>query len=1292
MKKTLSRLCLIVSFCVGVAHAQSLSSVIFSDERGFYNAPFQLKLVEDDSSATVQYTLDGSEPNPQNGTTYTSPIPISNSTVVRAMAYSSTDTTDTATHTYIFLGNVFTQQGQPVNYPTMWGQYQADYEVNADIADHPQYSSMIKESFAEFPVISLVLDKEFLFNDSTGIYTNSEERGVAWERATSVEMIYSDGTEGFQENAGLRIMGGVTRNPEHYKKHSLRLLFKSQYGAKKLKYPIFGDEGADEHNTLVFRMVGQFNVNDHRPYQCEQTQIAKDQFARELQAKMGQPTARGRFVHVFLNGLYWGMYNLTERPDAAYMEEYFGGDKEDYDALNSLEPVDGDSLAWYNMVAIADNGLAEDTAYQNIQEYIDVDNFFDYMILNHWGINTDWDYHNWYATRKREPGAPFRFFSWDAEFILAYFGSNYEEAVYDQSSYPHPRHIFHQLIVNENAKMRFADRVQCNCYGDGALTPQNTVKHYEELADKVKNISVAETARWGDATGIQYNYNDHIKPTTDNLVNNRLPVRTDELLTLYRTRGAIPYLEGVEYSIEGGLVLPSQVIQLQNPNPTGDIYYTTDGTDPRTETGGLSTTAILYTNPLIIINAVMDVKARVMRNNAADLSPQNLEWSAMCPKRFYQHQNLKGLVINEIHYHPDSLCSNGQGSELDYIELTNVGNNLIDLTDCYFSKGLQYTFPKGTILNSGDHIVIAENIDSFSIHHGFSPDGEYLEALGNGGDILVIKDPFHNIIDSVAYDDANPWDVQPDGGGASLELLNPTLDNANPLNWFRADSLCDGTPRADNSRYCQGSNERVIINEINYNSDNSTDPGDWVELFNPMPYILDLSNWQFFDENNEHTFPQGTALPSGGFLVLVEDSTMFSGIFPNVDNYMGSFNFNLSGGGERITILTNDGCLADYVIYDDDMPWDTIPDGNGPTLSLINSTGFDNAQANSWIPSTYLNAPLGTPGRVNRACPQTNVTIPTEICAEEIITFTPDIVYNNMKYEWFFIGGSPTSAVGSTGSATWNTIDNHSVQLITKYYECTSVKLFQIEVTDCTPVCADIKIKVAMEGVYDTSTGLMHTTLNSTRKLLPGQTPSSNLVVPTPAGQPYNVTPWNYNGTEGVNFTNNDYSQDIVDWLLVSFRTDAPASFTVAKTAALLYNDGHVEFPDQCALPLSPINDSLYITIEHRNHIGVMSPDLLPILNGTISHDFTLTDSYKDPTSYGEKQLANGIWAMYCCDGDQSDFPSFDINGIDKTMWYDNNGFFDLYMPADYNMDGDINGGDKAKWNVNNGISSRVPK
>jgi len=100
---------------------------------------------------------------------------------------------------------------------------------------------------------------------------------------------------------------------------------------------------------------------------------------------------------------------------------------------------------------------------------------------------------------------------------------------------------------------------------------------------------------------------------------------------------------------------------------------------------------------------------------------------------------------------------------------------------------------------------------------------------------------------------------------------------------------------------------------------------------------------------------------------------------------------------------------------------------------------------------------------------------------------------------------------------------------------------------------------VYMEGVYNAATGSMNTHLNITRRLLPGQTPTSALVTPTPAGQPYTQSPWSYNGNEGINFSNNDYPADVVDWVLVSLRTSLTADSEVAKAAGLLYKDGRID-------------------------------------------------------------------------------------------------------------------------------------
>jgi hypothetical protein len=154
-----------------------------------------------------------------------------------------------------------------------------------------------------------------------------------------------------------------------------------------------------------------------------------------------------------------------------------------------------------------------------------------------------------------------------------------------------------------------------------------------------------------------------------------------------------------------------------------------------------------------------------------------------------------------------------------------------------------------------------------------------------------------------------------------------------------------------------------VINEINYNSAADFDPGDWVEIYNPQPYDVNVSGWVFKDEVDIHSFtlPQGTIMPANGFLVLVADTTAFDALFPSVSNRLGNTGFGLSGNGELLRLYNPDVLLIDTVHYDDTAPWPTEPDGNGPTLELINPA-LDNALWSSWKAS-YI--PHGTPGEVN---------------------------------------------------------------------------------------------------------------------------------------------------------------------------------------------------------------------------------------------------------------------------------------------------------------------------------------
>jgi len=156
--------------------------------------------------------------------------------------------------------------------------------------------------------------------------------------------------------------------------------------------------------------------------------------------------------------------------------------------------------------------------------------------------------------------------------------------------------------------------------------------------------------------------------------------------------------------------------------------------------------------------------------------------------------------------------------------------------------------------------------------------------------------------------------------------------------------------------------DTLVINEINYNSAQSFDPGDWVELYNPHPYTVNAGGWVFKDEDDEHSFeiPEDTEIEPYGYLVICTDTDAFTALFPEVLNYTGPTEFGLNGSGELIRLYNPDGVLIDTVHYDDQLPWPIEPDGEGATLELI-LPEYDNALAESWTAS-----PLhGTPGTLN---------------------------------------------------------------------------------------------------------------------------------------------------------------------------------------------------------------------------------------------------------------------------------------------------------------------------------------
>lgn len=247
---------------------------------------------------------------------------------------------------------------------------------------------------------------------------------------------------------------------------------------------------------------------------------------------------------------------------------------------------------------------------------------------------------------------------------------------------------------------------------------------------------------------------------------------------------------------------------------------------------------------------------------------------------------------------------------------------------------------------------------------------------------------------------------------------------------------------------------------------------------------------------------------------------------------------------------------------------------------------------------------------------------------------------------------------------------------------------------DCYPLGAvQVDLKLYPEGAFD-ATSLSLSNDLYTRGLLPGQTPIDN-VPPTPSGHPYGQAPWNHTGTEGQNYDDSDYSNldngtvSPVDWVLVDFRSSTNESSSVGKVCGILLTDGSIELLNNASF-FNNFPSSVYIKVEHRNHLPVMSDSPVSFTNGVLAYDFTTADTYSNG-GVGSKELLPGVWTMYAGNCEQAqDLNGYDINGLDNQVWSTDNGLFSTYLSTDNNLDGEVSAADKILWSGNNGVFSAL--
>jgi len=812
------------------------AEVEFSQSRGFQVNSFPLDLYCATPGATIRYTTDASTPTETNGTVYSGPIQITGTRVIRARAFFPGYLPSTvATNTFLFVDDVVGGPSYaPGTAPAGWPASNVNGQVfryGWNTSVKTQYSAQdLSNGLMQIPTISIVTDQANLTDPDNGIYVNASMKGDLWEAPASVEYLPVDDEEAtFNIDAGLRIRGGASRG-SGYPKHSLRLHFRGEYGAGTMNFAIHGPDGTDEFDTLDLRTEQNYHYANSSG---DQNTAVREVFCRDMAAAMGEPTTRSRPFHLYLNGQYWGLYQTEERAQEDYGASYFGGRPEDYDVIQTsnhpnftYELSSGQIDAWQQMWNMARAHAANPTnanyfalmgcdangqRINGMPVYVDVDHLINYMLLHYYtgdgdgplsnflGMNRA---NNWRGMRNRNGTEGFQYFVHDAEHTLQ-AGSwvnnratNNTTGGSNRSSfaYSNPEWIHEDLALNPEYRIRIADAAQKHLFNGGAMTPAVARAIFDARAAQISEAIVPDLVRWA-GTGSNPSLSQW-QSQLNSIRSGFFPGRPGTLLSHLRSRGFFPNVNAPVFSQRGGQVAPGAVVTLSAGSQTGTIYYTLDGSDPRSIGGGIAGTA--YTTG-ITLNGLVKVRTRFLGTGG--------EWSALDEAEFIAHPPAEAgdLVVSKIHYHPSDPTGSEEGagfdsdSSFEYIELMNIGTETVDLSAVELESAVTFKFATAAIriLEPGARVVVAGNEEALLFRHGpgIPIAGRFGGDLSNGGEPILIRGAGGAILQDFTYDDVPPWPVAPDGDGPSLVLKDPAAnpDHGSGSNW-RASWSSGGRP------------------------------------------------------------------------------------------------------------------------------------------------------------------------------------------------------------------------------------------------------------------------------------------------------------------------------------------------------------------------------------------------------------------------------------------------------------------------------------------------------------------
>jgi hypothetical protein len=1006
----------------------------FSHERGFYDEPFAVTLASETTDADIYYTTDGSSPfnlrsGLPTGTLYSRPIPISTTTSLRAVACKlGWLSTGVATHTYLFLDDVVNQatdpqtgaQVTPSGCPTSWGSVTGDYQMDPDVVGpngkdrfNGLYAGTIRDDLKAVPTISLVMAKDDWFG-SKGIYINQSQDGT--ERVASIEYLDPASGETFQANCAIAMQGGVTGGGTslgRWKtfKLSMRPRFKTHTddgsptgGPSEIDNRLFPDSPLASLNTVVLDAVLNHSwLHGTDSSQRDTATYIQDQYVADLHNAMGGHSPHGTYVHLYLDGLYWGMYYLHERPDHAWAAQIFGGDESEYDAIKHNSGgvinsgVSGSASARYNAMITAANAVAADPTnvakYQALCNLLDVDDFITYLLANWFAGNHDWPSKNWYATHRNTADGKWRFHSWDAEHTTE--GTN--------SVGQSPSDLHAKLAGNAEYRLRFADIVHRSFFHEGPLTHPAAADLYQARMAQIDRAIVGESARWGDNRRIANPYTRQDWLATQNAkLTAFFPSRSSQVLTSLKNANLYPTVAAPEFRV-GGVAQhgghAAAGAPLSMAANAGDIWYTLDGTDPRVPgtapTAGSAVTLVAEDALRQALVPTGPIDDAWKTDPAFVATSWQIGYGGVGYERSTGYQSLFTINVQGSMYQKNATCYIRTPFVINATTLKDLASLTLNVRydDGFVAYlngvevqrvGIAGTPAWNSAASASHSDVDAVELESFDL-------SSHIGALRAGGNVLAI----HGLNESIASSDflisAELIGANTPAGVTSTGISPTAVRYTGPLSLsnsvvVKSRTMSNGAWSTLNEAvFAVGPvAESLRISEIMYhpaseisNLKSQISEAEFIELTNVGAQTVNL-NLVRFSKGIEYAFPSFELSP-GGYCLLVKDIAAFGQyvgwvLDPRVDPIgaspeawvenppyglpiIGQYAGSLDNAGEKIELLDAAGQVIQSFEYKDN--WFDLTDGMGFSLTMRDPRTGDAGNKSAWRPSAQAG---GSPG------------------------------------------------------------------------------------------------------------------------------------------------------------------------------------------------------------------------------------------------------------------------------------------------------------------------------------------